>query len=173
MIILNKFKLFTISAILSITSLGLFPTEKADAADFNATALDESVLGESVLNESALDELISVKSVSGSGWQTKGGITARVSTSKDAYAANESFVVNAERSGSGATVYYEIMITKQIGSSWNVVPDSGKKGTFTNKVHKISFNNYGKGIYKATLKVWSDSSYQYWIGDWETTFAAN
>ncbi len=156
---MKKFKVLTMSAILSITSLGLFPTEKANA----------SVLNESGVNNTFLNNPV-VASVSGSGWQTKGGIKARVSTSKDTFNNTERIYVNAERSGTGATVYYEVNILKNNGTEWTQTPDSGKSGTFTSKVHSLNFNNYGPGRYRVLLKVFSDSSKINWIGDWETTF---
>lgn len=175
---MKKFKVLSMSAVLAITSLGLFQTEKADASVLEEPMINESILetpiiNESLLTEPSLEATELERSVSGSGWQTIGGIKARVSTSKDTFASTDNIVVNAERSGSGATVYYRVDIYKQVGSSWVKTPDSGKKGTFTSTVHKVTFKNYGSGMYQALLKVWSDSSEINWIGDWETTFAVN
>lgn len=175
---MKKLKVITLSAALSITSLGLLPLEKAEASVLNksesvleASTLDTLTLDTLVLNES--DEIISGQSVTGSGWQTMGGIKARVSTSKDTYSNGENVVVKAERSGTGPTVYYRVDIYKREGSNWHKTSDSGKTGTFTSKVHNVTLKTYGSGIYKVFLKVWKDSDEEYWIGDWETTFASN
>lgn len=173
---MKKFKVLTMSAILSITSLGLFSSEKADASVLEESMLNEPIIEAPVLDEPVLEAPVldepELRSVSGSGWKTIGGIKARVSTSKDTY-NNDNIVVNAERSGTGATVYYRIDIYKQVGSSWVLTPDSKKSGTFTSKVHTVTFNNYGNGLYNVVLKVFSDSNHNNWIGDWETNFYVN
>lgn len=175
---MQKLKVVAASAVLSITSLGLFSVEKADASDLSkseavleASTLNTTVLDTPVLNE--LNDLILPASISGSGWQTKGGITAKVSTSKDTYAYGENVVVKAERSGTSPKVYYRVDIAKQEGSFWVKTPDSGKKGTFTSGVHNVTLKTYGSGLYRVIFKVWSDSSEENWIADWETTFAVN
>ncbi|MGE7020431.1 hypothetical protein [Solibacillus cecembensis] len=177
---MKKLKVLTMTAALSITGLGLFPIEKADASelikseailDASALDFDTSVLDSQVLNE--LDDSISTRSISGSGWQTKGGIKAKVSTDKDQYGLGESVKVKAERSGSSPTVYYRVDIYKQEGSMWNKTPDSGKKGTFSSGAHSVTLKTYGPGMYKVYFKVWADSSEEYWIGDWETSFSSH
>lgn len=175
---MKKFKVLTMSAILSITSLGLFSSEKADASVLEESMLNEPiieapVLDKPVLEEPVLDGLISPMSAQGTGWQTKGGIKAQVYNSKDSYNIGEKIIVYGERSGTGATVYYDVNVAKMTNGQWQWTPDSGKKGTFTSKVHKFEFNNYGSGLYKVIFKVFSDSSYNNWIGDWETTFYVN
>ncbi|PIJ96858.1 hypothetical protein [Lysinibacillus sphaericus] len=171
---MKKFKVLTMSTILTITSLGLLSTENAEASVLdesivNVPVLESPILDESVLETPILDESV-LRSVSGSGWKTIGGIKARVSTTKDTYESKDNIVVKAERSGTGATVYYRIDIYKNVGSSWVKTPDSGKSGNFTSKEHTITLNNYGTGLYQALLKVWSDSNEINWIGDWETNF---
>ena len=180
---MQKLKVLTLSAALSITGFGLLAVEKVDASDLTKS---EVVLEDSTLNNTFLDtpvlnesnDLISPLTVSGSGWLTKGGIKARVSTSKDQYALGENVVVKAERSGSSPTVYYRVDVAKRDSQGrWiqtpDSGPDSGKKGTFTNGVHNVTLKTYGSGIYKVNLKVFSDSSHENWIGDWETSFSSN
>lgn len=175
---MKKFKILTMSAMLTITSLGLFSPEDANASSLdesivNVPVLEAPISNEPVLEEPVLEGLISPMSAQGSGWQTKGGIKAQVYNSKDSYNIGERIKVYAERSGTGATVYYDVRIGKMINGSWVQTPDSGKTGTFTSKVHNFDFNNYGSGLYKVLFKVFSDSSYNNWIGDWETTFYVN
>ena len=174
---MKKLKVLTLSAALSLTSLGLLSVEKADASDLTESevVLEDSTSNKTFLETPVLNEandLISPLSVSGTGWLTQGGIKARVSTSKDSYGLGENVVVKAERSGSSPTVYYRVDIFKREGQFWNKTPDSGKKGTFTNGVHNVTLKTYGSGIYSVIFKVWSDSGEENWIGGWETSFSS-
>ncbi|GAB0169479.1 hypothetical protein LSPCS325_29160 [Lysinibacillus sp. CTST325] len=136
---MKKIKIFTMLAVLLITSLGLFSIEKADA--------------------------------SSSGWATKNGIKAQVSTNKDTY-GNEQIVVTGEKTGTG-TFYYWVSLDKlTVGpaSPWEQVGES-QFGSFTNKTSGIKFSHSGKGIYKVNFKIFRDQAKMDYVGEWETNIS--
>ncbi|WP_324728758.1 hypothetical protein VO178_19405 [Lysinibacillus fusiformis] len=106
-----------------------------------------------------------------SGWQTYGGITAKVSTNKDNYKYNDQILIDAEKTSTGGKVYYEVYVDKlQTNGMWVEVGRFGK-GSTSGKISQVSVKAiYGTGPYKVRFKLFSDSAYDKWIGDWFVNF---
>ncbi len=158
------------STVLSISSLSLFPIEKADASVLNEPVLEASILG-----ESNLDGLFTNYSIAGSGWQTKSGITAKISTNKNNYKLGEDILVNAEKTAAGGKIYYEVvLLSLDISKGMWFQRDRYGFASTTGKIPQIKFRAiYGVGPYRVMLKAFSDPEYDKWLGDWETSISVN
>jgi hypothetical protein len=120
-----------------------------------------------------------------SGWLTNGGITANVYTDRTGdYPASDTWIgVTGQKTSTGGTVYYEFNLmhhradgTDEIAGSWQN-PET-VTGSFSSQSSQRYFYiddflpTGSSGIYWVQMKLYSDSGYQNWIGDWNTAWFA-
>lgn len=113
-------------------------------------------------------------SAASTGYQTYNGITANVYTDRTGdYPVSDDWIdVWGQKTSTGGTVYYMVHMDKFNGSSWSQV--ATQSGSFASQTPAKRFyindllSAGSSGTFRVRFKIFRDSGYQDWIGDWIT-----
>jgi hypothetical protein len=109
-----------------------------------------------------------------SGWETHGGITAKVYTDRSgSYPTRDSYIgVTGQKTSAGGRVYYSMYLDKYKNGKWYQKDEQMGYLSSQTPMKKFYINNYlskgQSGTYRIRFKLFSDSGRWDWIGDWYT-----
>ncbi|MCF2719323.1 hypothetical protein LWE69_19985 [Paenibacillus sp. UKAQ_18] len=108
-----------------------------------------------------------------SGWETKNGITARVYTDRNGdVPVSDSYIgVTGEKTAAGGTIYYYYYLVN-IDTDRVVAESNPSSFSSTSPQSRFPIDNLlnkgQSGNFQIMMKLFSDSNYDNWIGDWYT-----
>ncbi|MEI5909437.1 hypothetical protein WAK64_20625 [Bacillus spongiae] len=109
-----------------------------------------------------------------SGWKTYNGISANVYTDRTGdYPVSDSYIgATGLKTSAGGTVYYRMELDEYVNGAW--YSRDSKKGSFSSQTPMSKFYidehlvKGESGTFRVMMKIFSDSEYDIWVGDWIT-----